>query len=156
MQKIDTYMICNSALITKLKTVKGFSLNLGQALINNSKFMPKDVKIQKHYLYYNEIINLIGYIGTLSIYTQTQCKHNTLILYNEKEVFQYTLDNYLSVYDNINTSIDLFFTKIGLKKDISTIVEEEIQIVKPEYVKPDKLMSEMNEEERIMFARNFK
>lgn len=157
LQKIDTYLVCNSSLVPKLKNIQHFKLNLGQSLINNNnKFLPNDVKIQKHYLYFQQIINLVGYIGTLSVYTNSLCKNNTLILYNNQEQFLYELDPNLSTYDNINTAIDLFFTKIGFKQDINTEKPKEIEIKEEEYVKPNKSLFEMSEAERIAYARNLK
>lgn len=159
MLKVDTYLVINSGIVSKLKNIKQFKLNLGQSLINNkNQFMPADVKIQKHYLYFKEIVNLVGYIGTLSIYTSNICERNTIILYNNAEFFKYILNDSLSIYDNINTAIDLFFTKIGLNKDINTEVKEEIkkeEIKKEEYIQ-SKSLSEMTEAERIEYARNIK
>lgn len=157
MQKIDTYLVCNSSLVQKLKNIQQFKLNLGQALINNNnQFMPNDVKVQKHFIYFKQILNLVGYIGTLSIYTQSQCKHNTIMLCNHQESFEYALDTNLSIYDNVNIAIDLFFTKIGLNQDITTVVDEPLEIKEVEYIKPNKTFSEMSDDERIMYARSLK
>ena len=165
MLKVDTYLVCNSGIVSKFRSIDKFTLNLGQSLVNNqNQFMPADVKIQKHFLYFKEIVNLIGYIGTLSIYTTNNIGRDEIMLCNNNEQFRYKLDNNLSMYDNVNTSISLFFDKIGLNQDVVTEFEEPEQTLeekatntkKEEYLIPTKPMSEMSELERIEYARNLK
>ena len=150
--KQNTYIICHGNLISKLKQISHFKLNLGKALVDSSlKFNPSDVNIQKHYLFFNKIINMCGYIGSLPIYNYSAININNIHLYNDKEEFIYELDNNLSLYDNINLSLDLFFNKLGLKNNIQTTNEELPEI---KYIKPNKPMSELSLEERIMMLRN--
>ena len=157
MIKAETYIVCNSSLVPKFKTITAFKLNLGQKLITDQQqFLPNDVKIQKHYIFYKKIINLIGYIGTLSIYTDNYTKTNEIVLYNDTNEFVYTLDDNMSLYDNINLALQLFFKQHGLIKDVETKVEDKKDPAPQEYVKPDKPLSEMTEYERIQFARNRK
>lgn len=155
MIKSNTYIVCNSSTVARLKQIQHFKVNLGQALIDRSmNFNPTDMSIQKHYIFHNDIINLVGFIGALAVYTKTNSEVDHIYLYNEKESFDYTLDGNMSLYDNINTSLGLFFEKIGIKNTVSTVNPEPIK--EPEYVKPAKKMSEMTEAERIAYARNLK
>lgn len=155
MIKTNTYIVCNSILVPKLKHIQHFKINLGQALIDKSmKFQPADITVQKHYLFHNEIINLVGFIGSLAIYTRTDCDLQHLYMYNEKESLDYAIDGNMSLYDNINTGLGLFFDKLGIKSNVVTKAEPEAVI--PEYVRPNKKLSEMNQEERIAYARNLK
>lgn len=152
----ETYIVCNSLLIPKIKQIEFFKLDLGQALSNSSnQFNPADIKIQKHFMYHSEIINLEGHIGTLSIYTNRLADLNTFKIYNNDNMLEYTMDEYLSIYDNINTALKLFFDKYNIKKDVSTKVEQ-IENKTEEYVKPAKKFTEMTEAERIAYARNLK
>jgi len=155
MIKTNTYIVCNSILVPKLKLIEHFKLNLGQSLIDKSmKFLPGDITVQKHYLFHNEIINLVGFIGSLAIYTRADSDMTHLYMYNEKESFDYTLDSYMSLYDNINLGLGLFFDKLGIKSNVQTNAEPEVKI--SEYIKPNKKLSEMTEAERIAYVRNLK
>lgn len=150
----DTYIVCNSELIPKFKTIKQFTLDLGKSLINSAfQFNPADVKIQKHYMAYSEIINLGGYIGSLCIYTNRSLNINTFNIYNEDKMFEYVIDTNISLYDNINLAIDTFFKKYEIKKDVVT-TNTEISNAEKEYIKPDKKLTDMTEAERIQYARN--
>lgn len=155
MIKTNTYIVCNSSLVQKLKTVEHFKINLGMQLHDKlMKFNPEDINIQKHFLFFDDIINMVGYIGSLAIYTKTQSNVNHICLYNEKESFDYTLDDNMSLYDNINLSLGLFFDKLGIKSNVVTKNEE--HLVEQEYVRPNKKLSEMNHAERIQYVRNNK
>jgi len=88
----ETYIVINSLLVSKLKQIKHFELNLGTSLLNGAKqFLPSDVKIQKHYIYFNENILLVGYIGSLAFYTNNRLNTTFIELYNEKDVLIYAL-----------------------------------------------------------------
>jgi hypothetical protein len=155
MIKTNTYIVCNSSLVMKLKSIPHFNMNLGQSLIDKKmNFNPADITIQKHYLFHDEIINLVGFIGSLTVYTKSDSLMDRIYLYNEKETFDYTLDANMSLYDNINLALGLFFDKLGIKSNVVTKPEE--PIAEPVYVKPNKKMSEMTEAERILYARNLK
>jgi hypothetical protein len=154
MIKKDTYLVINKQLTPKLKNIKQFKLNLGTKLIgNNDRFMPNDVNIQKHYMFFQNVILLIGTIGTLKVYTKYELKFNEIQICNEDKSFNYTLDENLSVYDNINESLDIFFNKYNLEKNITTTVEKETL---KQYTAPDKPFKEMTVQERILYARNNK
>lgn len=150
----DTYIVVNSMLLSKLRHIEHFTLDLGSALTTTQKFNPKDVNIQKHYMMHHDIINMCGSIGTLFIYTKPTMDINKLYLYNEEESFDYTINDNLSLYDNINLALSLFFEKLGIESNVNTKKQEEIKI--PEYVKPDKPLNQMTMEERIAFLRNRK
>lgn len=155
MIKSNTYIVCNSALVSKLQTIKHFKLNLGQALIDRQmNFNPADTIIQKHYLFHNKVIQLCGYIGSLAIYTSPSATFDILALYNDKDYLDYAIDSNMSFYDNINLGLDIFFTKMGIKSNVVTKTEE--MPTPPEYVKPNKSFKDMTEYERIQYARNLK
>lgn len=158
MQKIDTYLVCNSSLIQKLKNIKHFQLDLGSKLLtDNQQFLPNDVNVQKHVIFFDDVIYKLGNIGSLKIYSCNNISQNEFNLYNIKESFNYKLDDSLSIYDNINTSLKLFFNKLGFT-DVNTSPKEEETVNNkiPEYIKPNKPFTEMTLEERILFARNKK
>src|SRR5690348_13832715 len=113
--KSDTYIVCNSNLINKLKNIVHFKLDLGQSLIDKqNKFLPQDLFIQKHFIFHNQIIHLCGYLGSLPIYTYNQAKINMLYMYNQSDSLDYVMDDILSIYDNINEALNIFFTKLNI------------------------------------------
>jgi hypothetical protein len=159
MIKTDTYLICNSTLVQKLKTIKQFNLDLGQALSTQSQsggknFIPYDINIQKYFQFFDKIIQKCGQIGTFKIYNLNEVDMNTIIICNEQIKTIYNIDENLSLYDNINISLKDFFIKNGLMNT------ENLNIVKPkekeEYIATDKKLSELSIEERILYARNMK
>ena len=155
MIKTNTYIVINSTLVQKLKHIEAFKMNLGLSLIDKkNSFMPADINIQKHVIFHNSIINLVGYIGALPVYTATNSDTSAIMLYNEKESLKYAIDDTMSMYDNINVALDLFFTKIGIKKNVVTTPDKKLEPA--EYVQPTKKLSDMTELERIDFARNRK
>lgn len=152
MIKRDTYLVINKQLTPKFKNIKQFKLNLGTKLIgNNDKFMPNDVNIQKHYMFFQHVILLIGNIGTLKVYTKFDLKFNEIQVCNEDKSFIYTLDDNLSIYDNVNTVLDIFFEKYNLENNISTEIN---QTKEKQYEIPDKDFKDMTIQERILYARN--
>jgi hypothetical protein len=155
MKKIDTYLVVNGDLTSQLRQINGFKLDLGTKLLTDDKrLMPGDTNIQKHLLYFGEYIYLIGHIGTLSIYTYAECPLNTIKLYNVDSKHEYNLDPTLSFYSNLNKAISEFFNILNIKPDVQTKVDTPVETKKEKYVKPNKLLSEMTQAERIAFARS--
>ena len=148
----NTYIICHSSLTNKLKNIKNFTLDLGMALTNrhDSKFNPSDVNIQKHNIFHNDIILKIGKIGSLLIYNSEKIKHNQIYVVNDKILEIYTINEYTSLYDNLNVFFEMFLNKHNIK------IQEETKPIKIEETKPlvTKPLSEMTKEERILFARS--
>jgi len=139
--------------------IKQFELDLGKSLVtmDTKKFLPGDTIIQKHYMFHNEIIQKLGDIGTLKIYSNVKLNFNTIVIYNDNDSLVCDLNNNLSLYDNINLSLDLFFNKNNIKKDVSTtIVKEEPAIVEESVIISNKPKNEMTMEERILYARSLK
>ena len=158
MRKKSTYIVINSTLIPQLKKISAFKLNLGMSLIsrNMHQFMPEDVNIQKHYLFFGTIINMCGYIGSLPVYTNTTQKIDNIMLYNEKDSLTHLIDNNIDMYSNLNNGLNIFFEQIGLNVKSTTITKKEETITIPEYVKPNKPLNEMNMEERMAYLRSQK
>jgi hypothetical protein len=151
-----TYIVCHSTQVNKLKQIKHFKMDLGMAIVNKQNmFQPQDMFIQKHYLFYGDIIHSLGSIGALPVYSQNQLPSDCIMFCNEAESFKYKLMENLSIYDNINTGLDLFFKKIGINNNVSTEKTPENTESKPAaYVAPNKPMSEYTEAERIAFMRS--
>lgn len=149
----ETYIVINSLLVSKLKQIKHFELNLGTSLLNGAKqFLPSDVKIQKHYIYFNENILLVGYIGSLAFYTNNRLNTTFIELYNEKDVLIYALTG-IDLYSDINLALDQFIKKYEtVKPNIVPEIKEEVK--QEEYIKPNKKLSELSLEERIAYVRN--
>lgn len=148
----STYIVVHSNLVNRLKNITHFKLDLGTSIVNaQNMFQPNDVFIQKHYMFHGDIIHCLGHIGSLPVYSQLKTPHNTIRFCNEMETLDYHLNDLMSLYDNINTGLDLFFTKIGLKNNLSTVKETEST---PVYVAPDKPLSEYTEAERIALIRS--
>lgn len=156
MNLINTYLICNSSLVIELRKIKHFTLELGVALLQNQKYSPGDVNIQKHHMFHNEILVKCGSIGSLPIYNSNKYSMHQLCIANEDKIEVYELDTTKNIYENINNILDVFFKKYELIKDVKTTVEEPIKQEEPVYVKPDKPLSEMTEAERVMYVRNMK
>jgi hypothetical protein len=149
--KTNTYITCSSNLVNKLRQIPNFELNLGQSLKTFDRFAPQDVNIQKHYIFFNQIIQMCGYIGSLAVYNTNNIGMDELGVYNENESLMYKLDGNLGIYDNINTALGIFFEKIGIAAPVISEPEKVEELV---YIRPDKKLSEMTKEERILFSRN--
>lgn len=154
--KNNTYLVCNSGHVPRLRQISHFKLNLGQSLIDKqNKFIPQDLNIQKHYIFHNTIIQLCGYIGSLPIYTNPSHDLRCLEVCNEKESLMYTIEDNMSMYDNVNSALGLFFDRVGITTPV-TKVEDAEPVAVVEYVRPNKKLSEMTMDERIAFLRNRK
>lgn len=148
----STYIVTHSSLMNRLKQITHFKMDLGSSIVNKENmFQPSDMFIQKHYTFYGDIIHSLGFIGSLPVYSLNALKIDTIMFCNETESFLYKLNDMLSVYDNINTGLDLFFTKIGIKSTISTVKETESKPIP--YVAPNKPFNEFTEAERIAHIR---
>ncbi len=149
----STYIVTHSSLMNRLKQINHFKMDLGSSIVNkNNMFQPSDMFIQKHYTFYGDIIHCLGFIGSLPVYSQNKLQLNTILFCNELESFNYKLNDMLSLYDNINTGLDLFFQKIGLKSDVSTVKEAESKPAP--YVAPNKPLAQYTEDERIALIRS--
>jgi len=149
----STYIVTHSSLVQRLKQITHFKMDLGTSIVNkNNMFQPSDMFIQKHYTFYGDIIHSLGHIGSLPVYSQNQLPMNCILFCNELENFQYKMNDLLSVYDNINIGLNLFFEKIGLKNTISTVKETESKT--SEYIAPNKPLKEYSEAERIALIRS--
>ena len=158
MRKKSTYIVINSILLSKFKKIPAFKINLGMALTsrNMHRFMPDDINIQKHYLFFNSIINMCGYIGSLPVYTNTAINNDIIILYNEKDYLEYIIDSNMNIYDNLNQGLNLFFDKIGLTIKPASITKDEEIVIETTYIKPDKPLANMTMEERMIYLRSQK
>jgi len=139
----ETYIVANTNLIQIFKNIKEFTIDLGTKLMNdNGQFHPTDLIIQSHYVYHKEIIQSLGNIGSLLVYNSNQITNNSIAIYNEDRRFEYALDENLSLYDNINMAFDLFIKIYDKPKKVQPV--------------PSKPFKDMNEAERIAYARAFR
>lgn len=114
----NTYIVSNTRLIDKLKTIPEFELDLGQSLtssehIRKSKnnehlFLPSDVNIQTHYTYRNEIINKIAHLGNLIIYTKNDLQFNEVLICNLEKAKSFFINPTLNIYDELNRCFNEF------------------------------------------------
>lgn len=152
----DTYLLININQINAFKEIEHFNLDLGTKLINESKqFIPNDINVQKHYMFFNKIINKCGNIGTLQIYSSFNVPIGTIELYNEKQMLKYNLNQSNNLYDEINNALDKFFDELGLNTEIKPKTKTE-EKTKEKYIKPNKPLNKMNMEERVAYLRNLK
>ena len=156
MNLINTYLICNSSHVIELRKIKHFQLELGVALLQNQKYSPGDVNIQKHHMFHNDILVKCGSIGSLPIYNSSKYTMQQICIANDDKIEIYVLDYSKTLYDNINTMLDTFFKKYELIKDVKTTKEEVVVVEEEVYVKPNKSLSEMTQDERVMYVRNMK
>lgn len=149
-----TYIVCNSSLIREISKIDGFIMNLGQALLNKQKntLYPSDVCIQTHILFFNEIILLNGYLGSLHVYSNNSYNVNTIGLFNGQERIDLSLDSSSDIFNVINKGLKEMALKTGYTT--STDVVKPIEVIKEEYIKPNKPFNEMTDAERIAYARN--
>ena len=148
-----TYLVCNSQVFTHIRKIEGFSLNLGRSLLNlDKKFIPADVVIQKHIMFFDEILQLNGYLGSLHISVNSRYQVGQFSVFNEKNRVDVKMEN-KDILEALNEGLNKMADICGIKADIvppSETKKEEI------YVRPKKKLEEMNLEERLLFARNRK
>lgn len=157
----ETYIVCNSQNINHFKKIEHFKLDLGKQLLDVQKrgktFQPGDVKVQTHLIFHDDLIMKCGSIGTLGIYTSNLIDKYTIRICNGQLYTDYKLDPNTSLYDNMNTMLDLFMeTNNMIPKeplDVSKDDEEKENQNIQENI-PSKPLSEMNMEERIAYARS--
>jgi hypothetical protein len=150
------YIVCNSSLSQKFKAIPQFKLNLGVSLIDSStkSVNTQDVIIQKHHMYHSQIIQMIGFIGSLPIYSHPSHSSSILSICCDEKKIDYSIGNE-GIYNEINHGLNLMFTLLGKNKP--EIVEvKEIKPEKKEYIMPDKKLNELSMAERIAYARNIK
>lgn len=147
-----TYMICHANLLGELKKVEGFKVNLGQSLLNQQmQFNPQDVNIQMYLAFFNGIIQLIGYLGSLPIYSSHSQSTTVISIINEKNKVDITLRQSYTLTQSINEGLNNMALITGHKVKTE---EKEIVIKEEKYVRPNKKLEEMTQAERIAFARN--
>lgn len=149
------YIVCNSVLSNKLRTIPAFKLNLGVSLIDSKtkSVNTADVIIQKHHMHYAQIIQMLGFIGSLQVYSHPSHPINTLWICSDEHKIEHEIGD-KPIYDEINIGLELMFTKLGLNKPV--VKEENIEIKEKKYVKPNKPFKEFTEAERLAYARSLK
>ncbi len=150
-----TYLVCNSGLIKDISKIDGFLMNLGQALVNKNRNIlhPADVCIQTHILFFKEIILLYGYLGSLHIYTNNSYPLNKLSVFNSEDRVDIDIvDN--TIMNAINKGLKEMAKLTGYNTNTTT--PKNVDIVKEEYIKPNKTMKEMDDNERKSFMQNWK
>ena len=153
-----TYIVCNSIILQHIKKIKGFQLNLGQSLINKQTNMMQhnDISIQTHIMYFEEIILLCGYLGSLGIYSNGNYKTNMISFFNGKERVDLEFNDFNDMFSVINNGLNEMAIKTGYTTDIENKDVIELNKIKEEYIKPNKLLKDMNEQERLAYIRNMK
>lgn len=151
-----TYLVCNSSLIREISKIDGFSMNLGQALMNKQKniLYPSDICIQTHLLFFKEIILLYGYLGSLHVYTNNSYNINSLSIFNSQERIDMNLEQGYNMFNIINKGLKLMADKTGYNTNIEA--PKKVEVLQDEYIKPNKPLNEMTDAERLAFARNRK
>ena len=149
------YIVCNSTLSQKFKVIPQFKLNLGVSLIDSStkSINTADVIIQKHHMRYSQIVQMIGHIGSLPIYSHPSHDSQILSVCCEDTRIDYKIGD-LGIYNEINAALDLMFTKLGKNKPELEVKEAKVE--DKEYIMPKKKLNEMTQAERIAYARNIK
>lgn len=148
-----TYMICHSHLLNTLKEIDGFTINLGQSLLNqNHQFNPADINIQTHLSFFNEQIQLIGFLGSLQIYTSFKQPIDAISIINERNKVDVGLEQNKTLYVSINEALKsmALITGYHVKTEDKMNKKEKIEV----YVRPDKNLEDMSIAERIAYARN--
>jgi hypothetical protein len=152
----ETYIVCNPQNISLFRKIPLFKLDLGKQLIDSSGkdkiFQPGDVRVQTHLIFYNELIMKCGTIGILNIYNNNTVDRNTIMICNGQIRISYTIDNNMSMYDNMNLMLDLFMKANGMIPKETP--KEEVVVEEIKHVLPTKPLSEMSMEERIAYARS--
>lgn len=150
-----TYLVCNANMLSEFKKIEGFQVNLGMSLLNSSmQFNPADVNIQMHLLCHKEIIQMIGFLGSLQIYSCYKYSNDDICIVNDKNKVNVKMNSDKKLYDLINEGLNDIAKLSGYKVNINT--ENKNNEKAEEYVKPDKKFSEMTFDERIKYARNLK
>ncbi len=151
-----TYLVCNNNTVLKIKKISGFKVNLGQALLTrDNKFNPPDVAIQMHTQFFNEIIHLNGYLGSLHVYTNMGYPDDSISIFNGQDRVDVEI-NGDRVYDSINSGLKIMGKKTGFIVDAKPEPTPAETVVETEYKRPQKKLEEMSIDERIQFARNRK
>lgn len=153
----ETYIVCSPQNINLFKKIPHFKMDLGRQLLDGGGkekvFQPGDVRVQTHLIFYNELIMKCGSIGILNIYNNSTVDRNTIMICNGQVRTAYTIDEHMSMYDNMNLMLDLFMKANGMMPKETPKAEEEIK-EEVKQVVPDKPLSEMTMEERIAYARS--
>lgn len=150
----NTYIIVHNLLINKLQKIDEFELELGLSLTSpeanlNSKnrihkFLPGDELIQSHYIHHNEVIQKLGHIGSLLIYSDVRLDSKTIKIVNGEKIKTYNIDYNESIYKQFNQHIGDFFVECGFIPNNKESVQTETQTIKntviddnSEYVIPE-------------------
>lgn len=185
----NTYIVVNVSLIDKLKSINEFELDLGKSLtsydqIRTSKskvhnFLPSDSIVQSHYTYFEQIIQKLGNLGSLLIYSNNDIMNNQIIICNDGVQNMYIINMSKNIYEELNRCMNLFFRNVNVTKDNANVTEQvkeyvnedanedlDINVIRPvitpkkdlalleKYNKiKNKPLSELTEEERIIYAR---
>ena len=145
-------MVCNSSVFNQIRKIEGFSLNLGRSLLNmDKKFIPSDVVIQKHIMFFDEILQLNGYLGSLHVYNNSRYSQDQFSVFNEKNRVDIRMEN-KTILEAINEGLNKMAEICGIKADIAPPPADASKEQK--YVRPAKKLEEMTLDERIQFARN--
>lgn len=151
MKKVTIYIVCNSQLALQLKKIEGFRLDLGTSLTDsNNRVNPQDLTIQYHHMHHQEIVQRLGWLGSLAIYSLPSCKIDTVYACFDMHKIEYKLDSTLSLYQNLNNAIDPVIKLSGIG------VKTEVENSKPEQKTITKSLNKMSEAERLAWARGLK
>lgn len=151
-----TYLVCNASMMSRIKAIPGFKVNLGQSLLNRqNKYSPADIAIQTHTQFFKEIIHLNGYLGSLHVYTSLRYLNDAISIFNGQDRIDLEIDSEEDVYSAINRGLKEMGKRTGYITDTKAPEEPKIE-TDTEYKRPAKKLEEMTLDERIQFARNRK
>lgn len=149
------YITTSNTLIPFFQKMESFELELGLSLTspeNNRKtkeqyhtFLPQDENIQAHYLYREEIINKIGNLGALKIYTCNSLNKDEIMICNLDQNKKFSINIENDLYKELNKCMGDFLVSFGYIKEDETEEEtestEEIKETNTETQKDDVLMT---------------
>lgn len=149
----NTYFIVNNSMINHLKKIDEFELDLGQSLtapeqkmkdkIRTHVFLPGDTIVQNHYSYYGEIINKLGHLGILTIYSDFRMNNNEVRVCNMDKSKVYNINLLNNIYDELNSILGAFLVEFDFVSE-----EDKEEKIKEEEGKVEKMKEVEKMEER--------
>ena len=141
------YLVTGSAVAQKMRSVKGFKVDLGKGVMNADSVTFYDQVVKDHYGSVGRIIHMYGRLGSLPVYSDTMYKPNTVTVYHGTKSYTEEDLEWLDYEDNTK-ALESFMSRAKNAMEVQATDSQQVKKEESDIDKRIRLAREASEARR--------